>query len=56
MLTHVLAQARAAILDYRAEHNISSPLVSSSIYDARDREPFHTLDRIAFWRKTAERG
>ena len=49
-------QARAAILDFRAEHNISSAIVSSSVYDARDREPFHTLDRIAFWRKTADRG
>ena len=51
-----LAQARAAILDYRAEHNVSSPIVSSSIYDVRDQEPFHTLDRIAFWRKSADGG
>ena len=61
-----ISQARAAILDYRAAHNISSPLRSSSRYDMRPSElaertrpwsaPFYTLDRIAFWRRTREGG
>ena len=60
-----IAQARAAILDYRAAHNISSTLMSSNRYDmlptalTKDepwRTPFYTLDRIAFWRRTEEGG
>jgi hypothetical protein len=52
-----LAQARAAILDYRAEFNISSPILSSNRYDAHDdNNPFRTLDRVAFWRKSAQKG
>ena len=42
--------------DFRAEANITSPIMSSSRYDARDPDPFFTLDRIAFWRKSAESG
>ena len=52
------SQARAAILDYRAEHNITSPVRTASRFDrygtgplGRELEPFYTLDRIAFWQK-----
>ena len=58
-------QARAAILDFRAEHRISSQVMSSNRYDwpkvvvgegAFHRYPFATLDRVAFWQKSRERG
>ena len=48
-----LVQARAAILAYRQQHNITSPLWGS---DKNLEPPFHSLDRMAFWKKTAELG
>lgn len=48
-----LAQARAAIVAFRREKGITSPVWGS----ARDLEPpFQTLDRMAFWRKSAITG
>ena len=60
-------QARAAILDFRLLHNVSSQVMTANRYDRmpigpgaavsdRTQWPFHTFDRIAFWQKTAERG
>ena len=54
-----MPQARAAILDFRAQRNITAPVRTSNRYDTRvasaahaaQLAPFHTLDRIAFWRK-----
>lgn len=50
------AQARAAVMDYRAQQNITSPMRSSNRNDVSLRvfnHPYYTLDRIAFWRKSA---
>ena len=59
-------QARAAILDFRLLHNVSSQVMTANRYDRissgagsvfdHTQWPFHTFDRIAFWQKTAERG
>ncbi len=52
---HSLTQARAAIADYRAVHNLSEPMWSAERYLRHWKElaPFHTIDRIVFWRKTS---
>ena len=55
-------QAKAAILDYRLEHGITSQVMAANRFD-RDGtgyraalETFYTLDRIAFWQKSAVTG
>ena len=49
------AQARAAIADYRAAHNVSAPMWSAERYLRHWKElaPLHTIDRIVFRRKTS---
>ena len=46
-------QSRAAILTYRRNMNITSPMWSSH---ERGSPPFHTIDAMAFWRKSALTG
>jgi len=47
------SQSRAAILTYRRNMNITSPMWSSN---KRGSPPFHTIDPMAFWRKSALTG